>query len=183
MKSCCFVTFQNLLPQVVKITRPRGYQTLVHSQTQNKAQWLAVCWHVSASSQSLRFILSLSLYSSFITSRPVLKPHTRKSDKTKMQVSFIWFITVMVSKGVYEYFLANSCLNLSCECFLPSIRLFMKMLQIREFVNSPFCGCCIIQDFVPINRNVSTGNVDTTNAAYTSQKEQNYLWLPFYLFN
>ena len=66
--------------------------------------------------------------------------------------------------------------------FLPSIRL-TKMLQIREFVNSPFCGCCIIQDFVPMNRNVSTGNVDTSNAAYLSQKEQNYLWLPFYLFN
>ena len=46
-----------------------------------------------------------------------------------------------------------------------------------------FCGCCIIRDFVPINRNVSTGNVDTSNAAYTSQKEQNYIWLPFYLFN
>ena len=68
-------------------------------------------------------------------------------------------------------------------CFLLSIRLFMKMLQIPEFVNSPFCGCCIIQDFVPINRNLSTGNVDTSNAAYTSQKEQNYLWLTSYLFN
>ena len=68
-------------------------------------------------------------------------------------------------------------------CFLPSIRLFTKMLQIPEFVNSPFCGCCIIQDFVPINPNVSTGNMNTSNAAYKSQKEQNYLWLPFYLFN
>ena len=57
------------------------------------------------------------------------------------------------------------------------------MLQIREFVTLPFCGCCIIQDFVPINRNVNTGNVDTPNAAYTSQKEQNYLWLAFSLFN
>ena len=51
-------------------TRPRGYKTRVHSQTQNKAQWLAACGHVSASSQSLRFILSLRLCSSFITSRP-----------------------------------------------------------------------------------------------------------------
>ena len=25
------------------------------------------------------------------------------------------------------------------------------------------------------------GYVDTLNAAYTSQKEQNYLWLPFHL--
>ena len=44
----------------------------VHSQTQNKAQWLAACGHVSTSSQSLRFILSLRMYSSFITSRPDL---------------------------------------------------------------------------------------------------------------
>ena len=68
-------------------------------------------------------------------------------------------------------------------CFLPSIRLFTKMLQIREFVNLPFGGCSIIRDFVPINQNVSTDNVDTSNVACTSQKEQNYLWLPFYLFN
>ena len=43
------------------------------------------------------------------------------------------------------------------------------MLQIREFVNSPLLWS-IIQDFVPINRNVHTRNVDTSNAAYTSQK-------------
>ena len=54
--------------------RPWGYKAWVHSQTQNKAQWLAVCGHVSASSQSSRFILSLSLYSSFITSRPGTDP-------------------------------------------------------------------------------------------------------------
>ena len=36
----------------------------------NKAQRLAACGHVSTSSQSLRFILSLRLYSSFITPRP-----------------------------------------------------------------------------------------------------------------
>ena len=42
----------------------------VHSQTQNKAQLLPACGHVSASSQSLRFILSLRMYSSVITSRP-----------------------------------------------------------------------------------------------------------------
>ena len=39
---------------------PRGYITWVQSQTQNKAQWLSACGHVSTSSQSLRFILSLS---------------------------------------------------------------------------------------------------------------------------
>ena len=41
-----------------------------NNQTQNKAQRLAACGHVSASSKSLCFILSLRLYSSFITSRP-----------------------------------------------------------------------------------------------------------------
>ena len=42
-------------------SRHRGYKAWVHSQTQNKAQWLAACGHVSASSQSLRFILSLKI--------------------------------------------------------------------------------------------------------------------------
>ena len=51
-------------------SRPRGYKTLVQAQTQNKAQWLAACGHVSANSQSLRFILNLRMNSSFITSRP-----------------------------------------------------------------------------------------------------------------
>ena len=53
-------------------TRFRGYKTWVQSQTQNKAQWLAACGHVSASSQSLLFILILRMNSSFITSRPDL---------------------------------------------------------------------------------------------------------------
>ena len=35
---------------------PRGYKICVQSQTQNKAQWLASCGHVSPSSQSFRFI-------------------------------------------------------------------------------------------------------------------------------
>ena len=51
-------------------TSPEVYKTWVHSRAQNKVQWLVACGHVSASSQSLRFILSLSLYSSFITSGP-----------------------------------------------------------------------------------------------------------------
>ena len=51
---------------------PRGYKTWVRSQTQNKAQWLAACGHMSASSQLLRFILSLRQYSVFITPGPDL---------------------------------------------------------------------------------------------------------------
>ena len=38
--------------------------------SQNKVQWLVACGHVSASSQSLRFVLSLRMNSSFKTSRP-----------------------------------------------------------------------------------------------------------------
>ena len=56
--------------KVCTIIRPWGYKTWVQAQTQNKAQWLAACGHVSANSQSLRFILSLKMNSSFITSRP-----------------------------------------------------------------------------------------------------------------
>ena len=51
---------------------PRGYETSVLSKAQNKAQRLAACGHASASSQSMRFILSLRLKSSFITSGPDL---------------------------------------------------------------------------------------------------------------
>ena len=36
----------------------------------NEGQWLAACGRVSASSQSLHFILSLRMYSNFITSKP-----------------------------------------------------------------------------------------------------------------
>ena len=44
---------------------PRGYKTWVHSQTQNIAQWLAACGHVSASNHSfLIFVLSSSSSSS-----------------------------------------------------------------------------------------------------------------------
>ena len=61
----------NSLPASVQ-TWPRGYKTWVHFQ--NQAQWLAACRHVYASSQSLHFILSLRLYSRFITARPNLDP-------------------------------------------------------------------------------------------------------------
>ena len=69
--SCCQKVKTNGSP--IEKTRPRGYKTWVRSQTQNKAQWLAACGHVSASSQSLRFILSLRMSSSFITSRTGLE--------------------------------------------------------------------------------------------------------------
>ena len=61
--------FRQECPSMSIWNRPRGYKTRVHSQPQNKAQWLAACGNVSTISQSLCFILSLRLYSSFITSR------------------------------------------------------------------------------------------------------------------
>ena len=56
------------------ISQAQRYKTLVESQAQNKAQLLAACGHVSASSQSLRFILSLRMNSSFITFRARYSP-------------------------------------------------------------------------------------------------------------
>ena len=44
----------------ITCTWPRGNKTWGQSQTQNKSQWLVACGHVSTSSQSLHFILSLS---------------------------------------------------------------------------------------------------------------------------
>ena len=75
-------------------TRPRGYKIWVQSQTQNKAQWFAAWGHLSASSQSLCFNLSLRMNSSFITSRPDL------------QVIFSWGSTV-VSLHSRQSFLVN----------------------------------------------------------------------------
>ena len=51
------------------------YLLRVHFQTQNNAQWSAACGHVSASTQSLRFILSLRLYSSYILPKDTLLRH------------------------------------------------------------------------------------------------------------
>ena len=71
---CCVIE-QNTLPLLCnEKSWPRGYKTLVYSQTQNKAQGLAACGHVPASSQSFCSILSLRLYSRFITSSPGEKP-------------------------------------------------------------------------------------------------------------
>ena len=49
--------------QLFKWLQRIAHKTWVQSQTQNKGQWLAACGHVSASSQSLSFILSLRLNS------------------------------------------------------------------------------------------------------------------------
>ena len=66
------IIFYSFTMETRLISWPWGYKTWVQAQTQNKAQWLAACGHVSANSQSLRFILSLRMNSSFITSRPGL---------------------------------------------------------------------------------------------------------------
>ena len=67
-------------------------------------------------------------------------------------------------------------------CFLPSIRLSLKVLQIQEFLNMLPLSCLwvlFLRDCVPINRTIHTSNVDKLNEAYTAQKEHNYIWLPF----
>ena len=65
----CFEVIKLEYSLRIKITR-NDWLLSDTSQAQNKAQLLAACGHVSASSQSLRFILSLRMNSSFITSRP-----------------------------------------------------------------------------------------------------------------
>ena len=84
---------------------PQAYKTLVQSQTQNKAQWLDACGHVSASSQSLPFILSLRLYSSFITSRPALEG--------PINVLYVWLYSevVLVSVPVESLPVHLGCVN------------------------------------------------------------------------
>ena len=39
--------FPNMAMKYLCTAWPWGYKTWVHSKTQNKAQWLAACWHVS----------------------------------------------------------------------------------------------------------------------------------------
>ena len=109
---------------------PRGYKTWVHSQTQNKAHWLATCGHVSASSQSLRFILSLRLYSSFITSKPgwwqtgLEISNSSTSPGTMVHVMYLLFIFIAVWNNLkspfsednmpvhaLDVFIENNCLK------------------------------------------------------------------------
>ena len=112
------------------MTWHRGYKTWVQSQTQNKAQWLVTCGHVSASSQSLRFVLSLRMNSSFITSRPghtyilcaypVSHMSVHLTHCTLMN-SFFWFDTIKLGYfisllGVSDYnFHKNSVCVLFCQ--------------------------------------------------------------------
>ena len=72
-----------------------------HSQTQNKAQWLVACGHVSASNQSLRFILSLRLCSSFITSRPETPKHKL------LQTVRPWWNTALFHQGLSCLFIKS----------------------------------------------------------------------------
>ena len=44
-----------------EVTLPTGPLSIISGKRENKAQWLAACQHVSASSQSLRFILNLRI--------------------------------------------------------------------------------------------------------------------------
>ena len=79
---------------------PRGYKTW-DSQTQNKAQWLAACGHVSASNQSLRFILTLyfefdivlQFYNLEAWTHVIFYGFTRNIDSTRsFFISLIFFL-------------------------------------------------------------------------------------------
>ena len=99
---------------------PRGYKTWVNSQTQNKAQWLAACGHVSASNQSLRFILSLRMNSSFITSRPALS-------STKMIAKLEW--TQSNAKQNIERYATTKKLLMSTRCTYWEVRLMFTRIS------------------------------------------------------
>ena len=67
-------------------------------------------------------------------------------------------------------------------CFSHSIRLFTKVLFIRQFVNM-LPNVDVVYEILSLfkNRTFPTNNVDKCKAAYIPQKEQKYLWLPFQL--
>ena len=117
-------------------TRPRCYRTWVHSQTQNKAQWLAACGHVSASSQSLRFILSLRMNSNFKTSRPGFTGHQLGqswSASVKTHNSWTtWYIWIKVC--ILNIVRPLVCKTVTTSPSIVSARrgIFVKMLIILE---------------------------------------------------
>ena len=107
-----------------------------HFQTQNKAQWLAAWGHVSASSQSLRFILNLRLYSGFITSRTVLTgwsadteyslglwDHTTLSFQTKTSQVCSYKTDESTSTPVHEANISNWVVKVTCEISANSYQL------------------------------------------------------------
>ena len=119
--------------------RPRGYKTWVHSQTQNKAQWLAACGHVSAISQSMRFILSLRLYSSFITSRPVVK----------------WYVLICVTMYCpiqWAYTVARSNKN-----FFKSVEIIKEVKFSYLFLNHHLRISVIQMDLLPYPEKIQIG--------------------------
>ena len=63
---------------MTQVGRP-GLEVIKNEYNKNKDQWFTACGHVSASSQSLHFILSLRLYLSFISSRPGLGSSSEES--------------------------------------------------------------------------------------------------------
>ena len=56
--------------------------SLTQSSNQNKVQWLAACGHVSASSQSLRFILSLRM-NSRVRKQPIIALYFESENELK----------------------------------------------------------------------------------------------------
>ena len=92
------------------------------------------------------------------------------------------FNTVMVSKGVYEYFLASSCLNLSCKLVscLQSDYL-QKCCRYENLLTRLFVDVVLYEILSLLIEMSAQVTWIQSNAAYTSKKEQNYLWL-YYLF-
>ena len=124
-----------------EVARPRGYKTWVQSQTQNKLQSLSACGHVSASSQSLRFILSMRMNSSFITSRP----HCHRPE------AFYQILTCLIwALWVHMTYLFTKCVTQSCDSpdWLIQYCLSSASSRVTETVSMKMpCGECFQKCF------------------------------------
>ena len=99
-------TFATILGKIVNYVRPGlGVIKLEYSlRLKIKAQWLAACRHVSASSQSLHFILSLRMNSSLITWRPGLNPKHLIISERFFWKSYLWKLKSLHNLPAWQEF-------------------------------------------------------------------------------
>ena len=119
----------------------------MQSQTQNKRQKLAACGHVSACSQSLPFIMSLRLYSSFITLRPGQQSMTTCEDPERFwRVGFFIivffyfnFVLFQLLRGrVSKYQYKRAIIGLQAKRHLNGVSLACRLWPSFECCLSSF---------------------------------------------
>ena len=120
-----------LKPSTIRQTWPRGYKTWEQFQTQSKVQWLAACGHVSESIQWLRFILSLRMNSSFITSRPLYK--ALLSHVTLVYYTLNWFC---LDKYIFQHKLQSSKYSKEhCVNVWPKYKCTQSLTHSKSWIN------------------------------------------------